>query len=170
MKNWNISLDVAEIRKLKDEIDAYKNSLDGKLIRLINRLGEVGITTVETTLKPEKDIQYPINTYFEVHQRKNDCYLGKLVVQGEEILFLEFGTGVKFNGNAGSSPHPYGGEYGYTIGDYGKKKGRNEGWWYYDINGESQYTNGIKAQMPVYKANIKMVMTFMAIVKEIFGE
>lgn len=40
------------------------------------------------------------------------------------MLFIEFGAGIHYNGSAGSSPHPKGNEFGYTIGSYGKGLGK----------------------------------------------
>lgn len=75
----------------------------------------------------------------------------KVVAHGKEAVFVEFGAGVHFNGNAGTSPHPKGIELGFTIGDYGKHRGRNDSWRFTDEYG-THSTRGTEAQMPLYRA------------------
>lgn len=75
----------------------------------------------------------------------------KVVARGKEAVFVEFGAGVHFNGNAGASPHPKGVELGFTIGDYGKHRGRNDSWRFKDEYG-THSTRGTEAQMPLYRA------------------
>lgn len=75
----------------------------------------------------------------------------KVVAQGEDAVWVEFGTGVHFNGNANSSPHPRGNELGFTIGGYGKHHGLNDSWAFKDEFG-SHITRGTEAQMPLYRA------------------
>ena len=72
---------------------------------------------------------------------------------GEEVLFVEFGTGVSNNGAAGGSPHPKGLEMipPMTIGGYGKGNGRKRVWAFY-ANGQLNFTRGFRAAMPMYNA------------------
>lgn len=63
------------------------------------------------------------NTYIQVNSYQGYSE-AKLIVEGRELLFIEFGAGIHYNGSAGSSPHPKGNEFGYTIGSYGKGLGK----------------------------------------------
>lgn len=74
-----------------------------------------------------------------------------VIATGEELLFVEFGAGIYFNGSAGSSPHPKGEELGFTIGSYGKGKGAKTSWAFLR-DGEVVWTHGTKAAMPVFRA------------------
>lgn len=74
-----------------------------------------------------------------------------VIATGEELLFVEFGAGIYFNGSAGSSPHPKGEELGFTIGSYGKGKGAKTAWAFLR-DGEVVWTHGTKAVMPVFRA------------------
>lgn len=92
-----------------------------------------------------------------------------VVADGEDAVWCEFGTGVYHNGSAGSSPNPYGGKLGLTIGSYGKGYGKQQAWGYYDENEELVITRGTPASMPMYNA-VQMVTTkAIAIAREVFG-
>lgn len=91
-----------------------------------------------------------------------------VIVAGGNALWLEFGTGVRYNGSVGSSPHPEGAKNGMLIGTYGKGQGANpNGWWYYD-GGKLRHTYGIKAQMFMYKTVRELEQTFPDMVREVF--
>ena len=82
-------------------------------------------------------------------------------VLGQGVYFIEFGTGVHFNGTG--SPHPWvndgkhGEASGFAIGSYGKHKGLQDSWMYVDESGLLFETYGTQAQMPVYKTYISML-------------
>lgn len=76
----------------------------------------------------------------------------KVVASGTDAVFVEFGAGVYHNGAAGTSPHPKGAEFGFTIGSYGKGRGKGGAWGYYGSDGELIITHGTPAQMPLYRA------------------
>lgn len=76
----------------------------------------------------------------------------KVVAFGEDAVWVEFGTGVTFNGSAGQSPHPKGAEHGFLIGGYGKGKGKQAAWGFIDESGDLVITRGTEAQMPLYRA------------------
>lgn len=86
-------------------------------------------------------------------EKKGDMSV-TLRLQGEQAVFVEFGAGVYYNGAAGSSPHPYGVELGYTIGDYGWGFGQFDEWGYTDANGKYRLTHGTPAAMPLYNAGV----------------
>jgi len=92
-----------------------------------------------------------------------------VIVAGGNAIFLEFGTGIRYNGPAGSSPHPMGSELGMTIGEYGKGKGGNPGgWWYYDESGAVKHTYGIPATMFMYKTARELERIAPELAREVF--
>ena len=90
-----------------------------------------------------------------------------VIANGEDAVWVEFGAGVYHNGASGSSPHPKGGELGFTIGGYGKGKGKRETWGYYD-NGNLVLTHGTPASMPMAKAVTTICNDIVQIAKEVF--
>lgn len=92
-----------------------------------------------------------------------------VVARGEEVAFIEFGSGVFFNGSVGSSPHPKGTELGMTIGSYGKGNGAKVAWGYYDETGRLRVTRGVPASNALYNATLGVAMASWKIAKEVFG-
>lgn len=92
-------------------------------------------------------------------------YHYRVRVSGEEVAFVEFGAGVTKNG---TEPYPEPRPTGIVgIGEYGDKRGRQRGW-YFNKNGEKQWTTGTRAQMPMYLAKKKTLSQADKIVKEVF--
>lgn len=83
-----------------------------------------------------------------------------VAAEGDSVLFIEFGTGVKYT----SEPHPLAEEYGMIRGEYGEGRGANpKGWLYKGVAGNSDaqpstkvpglmHTRGNPASMAMYNA------------------
>lgn len=92
-----------------------------------------------------------------------------IVAEGEDAVWCEFGAGVYHNTPAGSSPHPHGAELGFTIGSYGKGRGRRRAWGYYDEDGTLRVTRGTEAVMPFYNAVQDVARIAIDMAREVFG-
>ena len=55
------------------------------------------------------------------------------------------------------------------IGSYGKGNGQKKVWGYYDENNQLVLTRGVKATMPVLKAEQKIIEDYKNVVKKVFG-
>lgn len=91
-----------------------------------------------------------------------------VIAYGEDAVWVEFGAGVYHNGAAGSSPHPYGSELGFTIGSYGKGKGKGKAWGYYE-NGKLKLSHGTPAVMPMASALTAVLNGIEGIAREVFS-
>lgn len=92
---------------------------------------------------------------------------------GEDAIWVEFGAGVYHNGSVGGSPHPEGVKLGYTIGGYGKGRGKGSVWGYYsDPDGKTGLvlTHGTPATMPMYNAMKTISSKVVTIAREVFGK
>lgn len=90
-----------------------------------------------------------------------------VITEGEDAIWCEFGTGVYFNGAAGSSPHPKGKEFGMVIGGYGKGHGKRNVWGFKDGD-DIILTHGAPASMPMYNAFQWVCENLEDIVREVF--
>lgn len=142
-------------------IDLYTKDLEAKTNIFLRRLGAIGIATVES-----RSAGMNFNESFIVENLGQGSFRGTLIVSGEELLFFEFGTGIRYNNKP--SNHPEGARLGMTIGGYGKGYGNQLVWHYRDENGHWQPTSGQPAQMPVYMASVEIISRFERIVKEVF--
>lgn len=172
-------LSVSGLKNLRKQLMDYKNSiLPKKMDEFVRRLAEVGMPVIENKVAEagftydEKGIQSGSDTEHNTYV-KLDSLIGMsratLVLEGREILFIEFGAGVAYNGSAGASPHPKGQENGFLIGTYGMGHGSQQVWGYYADTGELVLTHGTKATMPMYKASLEIQKKVIEIAKDVFG-
>lgn len=147
---------IDEVNKAKQEIDLYTREFVAKVNFFVRRLGEIGVATVE-----QRSAGQNFSVAFHIKNLGLNSLEGTLLVSGEELLFFEFGTGVHYNQEP--SPHPDGVRLGMIIGEYGRKQGKNDYWYY---QGKKVYGN--PAKMPVYMAYVEIISNFERVVKEVF--
>ncbi len=168
-KKISISLSSKSIQNAIKEIEAYKRQLIDKNELFVRRLAELGIPVIDQNIAAAQgDSDKSHNTYIKINSFGSYSE-AKLVVEGSDLLFIEFGSGIHYNDSAGTSPHPKGEEFGYTIGSYGKGQGKNDFWFYYADTGEAVMSHGTEATMPVYRASQEIIQNIRRIAKEVFG-
>lgn len=172
-------LSVKSIENLKKELLNYKNDeLPNLLVKFTEELLKIGIQVVDERMnnasyKFDKDnimsgADPSHNTFVRISKFESNVK-ATLVVTGRELLFIEFGAGVSFNTEKGSSPHKKGEEFGFTIGSYGKGYGSRKVWGYYNDNGDLVLTRGVKAEMPMYYADIAMIQSVVEVARRVFN-
>lgn len=178
-RTFNIGLNLKDIEKLKKQLENYRDvEIPEKMREAVRRLAELGIPVIEQKMSEasytydEKGIQSGSdtehNTYIDV-KSFGDTAVAKLVLEGKEILFIEYGSGTYYNTAAGTSPHPLGEQYGYLIGSYGMGNGAKQVWGYYSESGELVLTRGTKATMPMYHADQAIILMAEEIIREVFS-
>lgn len=175
-------LSLSSIEKSIKELKEYKESLNDKCQKVVERLTEEALRIISMKIAEAAITVETTSTGAEVESGQN--FVGNpsvayentpkgskatISVAGEDIVFIEFGAGVYYNGTAGISPHPKGETFGFVIGGYGKGKGVNKVWGYYGDDGELHLTHGVKATMPMYSAIIEITQLAPSICKEVFG-
>lgn len=172
-----ITLSQKSVENAIKRVQQYQLRFQRKLRKFVKELANVGIAVVDTNMA---EAQYTFdgkirsgsdtshNAYVELNSNGSTAE-AKLIVQGKELLFIEFGAGVYYNGAAGASPHPKGEEFGFLIGSYGKGNGQKKVWGYYNENNQLVLTRGVKATMPVLKAEQKIIEDYKNVVKKVFG-
>lgn len=145
------------------ELNAYKKDLNHKVNTLIDAMVRYG---EDYALNAVGHVRTGETLTTVVGYRRGNA---GFVFAGGNAIWMEFGTGVRYNGPAGGSPHPKGKELGMLIGEYGEGKGVNpNGWWYYD--GEDvKHTYGIEANMFMYKTAQELRRVYPELAKEVFG-
>lgn len=157
------------IQSAISELRKYQQSLIDTNAEFVRRLAELGIPVIDQNISAAAgDSDKSHNTYIKINSFGSYSQ-AQLIVEGRDILFIEFGSGVHYNGSAGTSPHPKGEEFDYTIGSYGKGQGKNDHWFYYADTGEAVMSRGTQATMPVYKASVEIIQNIRRIAKEVFG-
>ena len=167
-----ISLSEKDIDRAIKELEQYKREIIRKteLLRIkmaerIANLAQSGFNgAVIDDLTNESRDTRTAEVQVSIDEREN---VSIVIAAGEDAVWVEFGAGVYHNGSAGSSPHPKGSEFGFTIGGYGKGMGKRQTWGFYE-DGELRLTHGTLAVMPMYNA-VKTVCDEIAdIAREVF--
>lgn len=157
------------ILQMRRELLEYQRSLRNKNELFVRRLAEIGIPVIDQNMASARgDSDKDHYTYIKINSFGEHSQ-ATLVCEGKDLLFIEFGAGIHYNGNAGESPHPKGKEMGYTIGSYGKGNGEKDSWVYYSDDGRYVTSHGTEATMPVYKASVEIIKQIREIAKEVFG-
>ena len=168
-KKISVSLSQKSIQDAIKEIEAYKRQFIDRNELFVRRLAELGIPVIDQNITAAQgDSDKNHNTYIKINSFGSYSE-AKLVVEGKNLLFIEFGAGVHYNGSAGTSPHPKGEEFGYTIGSYGKGQGSKDFWFYYADTGEAVMSHGTEATMPVFRASQEIIQNIRRIAKEVFS-
>lgn len=179
-KSYNVVVGEKELRKLADDVKAYKKELEQKTEEIVRKLAEVGASRAREVLStpaPGDSTDYGVPYVGEIKTSDGTCET-EILWDGEDVAFVEFGSGIHYNGSAGESPNPLGGELGYTIGSYGKGHGAEDSW-YYVKDAEDEWSAlygsglqesfGTKAEMPLYKAELEIIQNIETVAEEVFG-
>lgn len=173
MLKISIDLSTRGINQAIREIEAYERELADKVTLYRTRLGEeiakearIGFSSsmVDDIIKGGS----PHTAQVDVSVT-DDGNTTIILADGEDAVWCEFGAGVFHNGSVGSSPNPYGGKIGLTIGSYGKGKGSQTAWGFYDGDKNLVITRGTVATMPMYKAVQSVVTRAISIARGVFG-
>lgn len=175
-----------DIDRVIKELEKYRDIVCSKSEIFVQRLAEVGLPIIDEKMNaaigdsnPEHYAYIKINSF-------GDYAEANLIVEGRDLLFIEFGAGVHYNGSTGSSPNPSevwdkpsdgvrfshegGKDRGYTIGSYGHGLGKNDSWFYTNEKGDSVRSYGTKATMPMYSAELEIISKIQKIAKEVFSD
>ena len=162
MKKVVVPLSVSGIERLQKEISEYQKWQEQKTAELLNRLAMLGASTasirfaraIYTGLKDATVTVEPIANGYVIK------------AEGQSVLFLEFGSGIRYG-----SGHPENAKYGMGPGTYPDGKGHWDdlkGWWLPKNKGGG-HTYGNPPAMAMYEARKSIEQELVRIVKEVFS-
>ena len=158
MKTIELELSVDSCNKAIKELQEYQKRIKPKLDEVCRRVAEVGRDEALSIINGIRLQDGNAVERVDVVPTDNGY---KLVMEGEDVYFIEFGTG------DGVSTH-YDVSVPVAYGSWSVEHSQmlwNQGFWYYD---KVRYT-GTPAYMPMYYAERKMREEAPRIVKEVFG-
>lgn len=162
MNKITLSLDTKSINNAIKELEAYKRWVQKKTEQLTERLAMIGAQEASIRFATA---MYDGNNDVKVEVQQIDKGWA-IVAKGEAVAFIEFGAGVYHNPvEPYPLPRP---EEISKIGEYGKGKGKQRTWGYYDEAGNLVLTHGTPAAMPMWYATQEMEQQILRIAREVF--
>lgn len=173
-KKITMSLDPSSIGKAILELQTYQASLKAKAEQIREKVAETIRWTADAGFSTAlADDIYVGGTPVYSNVSVSISTSGDVTVvmaDGDHAIFIEFGAGVYYNGAAKDSPHPLGKQLGFTIGEYGKGRGKQQAW---DLPGSNlkqpKLSHGTPAAMPMYNGVQDAVAQLESIAKKVFG-
>ena len=161
MKKVTVDLSTSGIKRLQKAVREYKQWQKEKTDELTRRLAMLGATTA--SLRFSRAIYTgPKDAVITVEEIDNG-YVVK--AEGECVLFVEFGSGIKYG-----SGLPENAEYGMGPGTYPNGKGHwdDPHGWYLPKDKGGGHTYGNPPTMAMYDARKTIEQDLVRIVREVF--
>lgn len=171
------SFSLYELDKAIEYINDWEEKVEDASREACQKLAEIGADEARKHYTDEGGVQVSTEQWGDG---------SRIVAEGAEVLFEEFGTGIYYNGAAGQSPHPYGSQLHMLIGTYGAGRGARP-WWTYpgkptrstdvypyvrhykhkpDVVTDRSWTRGLPATMAMYHASQKVREESIKVLKE----
>ena len=159
----SMSLSSNSIQNAIAELKAYRDSLDAKTDKLLEKLAYIGVK--EASVRFTTAMYDGVNDSSVTLEPITGGYCIK--AEGKAVAFIEFGAGVYHNpGEPYPNPRPAG---IVGIGQYGKGHGKRQAWGFKDESGDLVITHGNPAAMPMWYASEEMRNAILETFKEVFG-
>lgn len=174
--NLNLPLSSGAVAHLINKLNNMEAELQSKKELFLDALADFGVRQIEQRIAKAASKPYNISVQTWADGSKS------IVVDSEEVCFLEFGTGVHYNGSESYPDPSVRQNLGVAgIGQYGKHKGQQDTWVYYGTadrwtfrvitnkKGMSvAFTHGIPAQGMLWYTSEEMQRMVEYLAKEIF--
>lgn len=154
-------LDSASVSAARQAIEQYKNEMQNKEAKFVERLAEIGVRVARAG--------YAIADYDGINDVNVSVILdsSKAFVRadGEVVGFIEFGTGVRYKeyNSAGLEYKPP------AHGTYGKGKGKNPKGWYFSVSkGSAQHTYGNPPAEVMLASRDEIISQIVRIAREVW--
>lgn len=153
MPDFSADLSVSSLDQLLSNLKAYKKKVDEAPEKITARLAEIGEQAINANIAGITDLDGNAPGTVSVDIDGAHAMVSQV---GEQIAYLEFGTGTQ----GANSPHPLAGDAGwqYNSGEHIRptKNGKMM-WRYYDnLKDHWRITDGIPAQRQVLEAALLM--------------
>ena len=153
--------DPSSIDKAISQLENYSRDLDRKARELCERLAQMGALYAEWNFS---GVLYSGDTDYKITVELGEGNTYIIKADGEAVLFMEFGAGVKHGYG-----HPQAWEFGMGPGTYPGKGHWNDpkGWWYGEP-GNWTHTYGNAPGMPMYNAAKDLRQEILQTAQEVF--
>jgi hypothetical protein len=165
-KTIEFGLSKKSINAAIKNLTKYKADFIKKNEQLVRDLSQIGLSVIEVKINAAMGDADKSHTSRANFTNEGAIVSAEIVVNGKDIVFIEFGAGEYYN----ETNHPMANKFGYTIGSYGKGQGLVPGYWYYSKDDKgSQLSVGTEATMPLYSASVEMLQQVETVARQVFG-
>lgn len=175
-KKITMTLSQSSIQNAIKELKEYEGQLVTKCNVLCGKLAEMGLTVAKANISSA-----PLGKYVRLNVKYESMKAGckaMLIATGDTLntpagsintlLMIEFGSGWKFN----TVPNPKASELGYGVGTYPNQTHAfdPDGWYYLGEDDKWHHSYGVKATMPMYNADMEILMNIHRVAREVFSK
>jgi hypothetical protein len=168
MRKIKVELSPNGIESAVKQFTAYTAQISAKNRLFVDRLASIGIPIVEAKIRASRgDSEKGTSTYIELLDEGDTTSTARLVVENKDILFIEFGSGIRYNNS--KMKNEKAAELGYGVGSYpGQTHAFSKNGWFYEDHGVKIHSYGTEATMPMQSAVDEIVMQIREIAREVF--
>jgi len=169
-RSINVSLDTSSLDRVIRYLGLLKTSIGMKAETICDRAAEKGVELADPKLTGAIGMALSngddVSSSLSVERYED----GASYVADEDAIWMEFGTGIAFNGmTPGARPHPKSDELGMcAIGEYRYGNGSQLSWLYPKGDGTVGYTHGLKCTPFMLYSSIELSNQIPQIAKEVF--
>ena len=166
--NIEINLSKSSIKDAIRKLEAYRDGVVDKNEEFVRRLAKLGEPVVESNIARARGDANPHHkTEIKTISKTDKSTSCVLLLEGEEILFFEFGAGIYYN----EVDAPHAKQFGYGVGTYPNQTHAfdEDGWWYRDDDNVLHHSYGTEATMPMLKASHEIIANIRRIAREVYG-
>lgn len=169
MPKFTSNISASGLRKLKQDIERYNDSLTYKCQMLVQRLAQIGVEVARVQIA-DFDAIFTTELLQSIHSEyggaiKNGAVYFVVASSGHAI-FVELGTGIV--GEKSPYPGPIQATYAQGSTIHLTKDGKY-GWFYPGDDGRWYFTEGMPSRPFMYNTTLELMAQIPRIAKEIFG-
>ena len=163
-----IDLSTSSVRDAIKQLEAYRDKLEDKNEKFVRELAKLGKPVIKSNIARASGDSNPLHHIdiitVEKTETKTSCML---TLDGEDILFFEFGAGIYYN----EEDPPHAERFGYGVGTYPDQEHAFDpnGWWYRDDSDILHHSYGTEATSPMLKASHEIIANIRRIAREVYG-
>ena len=174
-KKIKMRLCVEDVDRAIKELKTYEGQLVTKCNVLVGKLADMGLVVAKAKIG-----EAPLGKYVHVNVKYEHSKTGCkaiLFATGDTLntpsgsintlMMIEFGSGWKLN----PVENPKASELGMGVGTYPNQTHAFDpnGWYYLGTDDKWHHSYGVKATMPMYNADVEVLLNIRKVAKEVFN-
>ena len=163
----DINLSKSSVEKAIKQLEDYQESLLTKNDLFVMKLARLGVDIAEQQIAMADGDSNKYHDIRIIPHSFGNYSQATIRLDGEDILFIEFGSGIHYN----PTDPEHASKFGFGVGTYPDQKHAfdPDGWWYRDSIGDKHHSYGTRATSPMLKASNIIINEVRRIAREVYG-